>query len=148
MNRNNSINIDGIWNAVITILAESDLSTENKSLKEAFIVFQYYSELESGGHESLFTWFESYIEEVGIDNYLKELIDILERIGAHEYATIEKKYGQEMWKLYVALGNGEIEEDELYGVIEKADDEYYKLKQNLEGLLEVYFITIYEEIVD
>ena len=49
MNRNNSINIDGIWNAVITILAESDLSTENKSLKEAFIVFQYYSELESGG---------------------------------------------------------------------------------------------------
>ena len=147
MNRNNSINIDGIWNAVITILAESDLSTENKSLKEAFIVFQYYSELESGGHESLFTWFESYIEEVGIDNYLKELIDILERIGAHEYATIEKKYGQEMWKLYVALGNGEIEEDELYGVIEKADDEYYKLKQNLEGLLEVYFITIYEEIV-
>ena len=79
---------------------------------------------------------------------MKELIDILERIGAHEYATIEKKYGQEMWKLYVALGNGEIEEDELYGVIEKADDEYYKLKQNLEGLLEVYFITIYEEIVD
>src|SRR5699024_10688846 len=148
MNRNNSINIDGIWNAVITILAESDLSTENKSLKEAFIVFQYYSELESGGHESLFTWFEAYIEEVGIDIYLNELIGILEKIGAHDYAIIEKKYGQEMWKLYVALENDEVEEDEFYGVIEKADDEYHKLNQKLEELLETYFVTIHTDLIE
>lgn len=139
---------DEIWNAVISVLIESDLSTENKSLKEAFIVFQYYSELESGGHESLLTWFESYIEEVGIGNYLKELIDILEKIGARDYATLERKYGQEMWKLYVALENDEVEESEFYGVIEKADEEYHKLNQKLAELLEAYFMEIHTDLVE
>lgn len=68
MNRDDLMNNDDIWNEVIAILSEYDISTENKNLHEAFIVFQYYSELESGGHESLFTWFKSYIEEVGIHN--------------------------------------------------------------------------------
>ncbi|MFC5466000.1 hypothetical protein ACFPM4_14805 [Lederbergia graminis] len=141
------MNNDDIWNAVIAMLSEYDISTENKNLHEAFIVFQYYSELESGGHESLFTWFESYIEEVGIHNYLNELINILEKIGAHDYVIIEKKYGQEMWGLYVALENDEVEEDEFYSVIGKADEEYHKLNQKLEELLETYFITIYTDLI-
>lgn len=137
-----------IWNAVITLLSEYDLSTEDKILNKAFIVFQYYSELESGGHESLYTWFEWYIEEVGIDNYLNELIGILEKIGANDYAMIEKNYGQEMWRLYVALENDEIEEDEFYDVIEKANDEYHKLNERLEELLETYFVTIYTDLIE
>lgn len=142
------MNNDDIWNAVITVLSESDLPTENKKLNEAFIVFQSYSELESGGHESLFTWFEPYIKEVGIDNYLNELIDILEKIGAHDYATIEKNYGQEMWELYVALENDKVEEDEFYSVIEKADDEYHQLNQKLQELLETYFVTIHTDLIE
>jgi hypothetical protein len=148
MKRKNSLSKNDIWNAVTTVLSEYDLSTEDKNLNEAFIVLQYYSELESGGHESLFTWFEWYIEEVGIDNYLNELIGILEKIGAHNYAIIEKKYGQEMWRLYVALENDEIEEDEFYDVIEKANDEYHKLNQKLEELLETYFVTIHTDLIE
>ncbi|MDQ0273954.1 hypothetical protein [Cytobacillus purgationiresistens] len=49
-----------IWNAVNTVLSECDLSSEDKKINEAYIVHQYYSELESGGHKSLFTWFEWY----------------------------------------------------------------------------------------
>ncbi|MGX2959637.1 DMP19 family protein [Peribacillus sp. JNUCC 23] len=148
MKRKSLLSKTDIWNAVTTVLSEYDLSTEDKNLNEAFIVFQYYSELESGGHESLFTWFEWYIEEVGIDNYLNELIGILEEICAHDYAIIEKKYGQEMWRLYVALENDEIEEDEFYDVIEKANDEYHKLNQKLEELLETYFVTIHTDLIE
>jgi len=41
---------------------------------------------------------------------LKELTDILEKIRAHDYAIIEKKYGEEMWRMFMALENEEIEE--------------------------------------
>jgi len=148
MKRKDLMSKTDIWNAVIAVLSEYDLSSEDKNLNEAFIVYQYYSELESGGHESLFTWFEWYIKEIGIDNYLNELIGILEAIGAHNYAMIEKKYCQKMWSLYVALENDEIEEDEFYNVIEKANDEYYKLNEELPELLEVYFVTILTDLIE
>ncbi|MEH6948802.1 hypothetical protein V7068_17385 [Bacillus sp. JJ634] len=148
MKRKNLLSKTDIWNAVTTLLIEYDYLTEDKNLYEAFIVYQYYSELESGGHESLFTWFKWDIEKVGIDNYLNELIGILEKIGAHDYAIIEKKYGKEMWRLYVALENDEIEEAEFYDVIEKANDEYYKLNQKLMELLETYFVTIHTDLIE
>lgn len=129
-------------------LSEYDLSTEDKVLNEAFIVFQYYSELESGGHESLFTRLEWYIEEVGINDYLTQLIGILEKIGAHDYTNIEGNYGQEMWRLFVALKNDEMEEDEFYLVIEKANDEYNKLNGKLEELIETYFVHIYTNLIE
>lgn len=66
--------------------------------------------MESGGHESLWNWTSDHIEEVGINHYLEELIGVLEKIGANEYARIEKMYGEEMWRLYVALENNEIDE--------------------------------------
>ncbi|WP_225229724.1 hypothetical protein [Sporosarcina quadrami] len=61
---------------------------------------------------------------------------------------IEKKFGQEMWRLYIALDNDEIEEDEFYDVIEKADDEYHKLNGILEKLLETYFVSIHTDLID
>ena len=148
MKRRELMNNDDIWNAVITVISEYNFPTENKISNEAFSVFQYYSELESGGHESLFTWFSEHIEEVGITNYLKELIDILNKIGAHDYAIIEKKYGEKMWRKLVALENGEIEENEFYTVIEKANDEYDKLNGKLEGLLETYFVSIHTDLIE
>lgn len=148
MKRKDLLSKTDIWNAIITVLSEYDLSTEDKILNEAIIVFQYYSELESGGHESLLTWFEWYIEEVGINNYLNELIGILEKIGAHDYTIIEKNYGQEMWRLFVSLENDEIEEDEFYNVIEKANDEYNKLNGKLEELIETYFVSIHTDLIE
>jgi hypothetical protein len=147
MKRRGLMNNDDIWNAVITVISKNNYPTENKILNETYNVFQYYSELESGGHESLFTWFSEHIEEVGIANYMKELIGILEKIGANEYATIEKKYGEEMWRLYIALENDDSVEDEFYSVVEKADNEYGKLNK-LGELLETYFVKIHTDLID
>jgi len=146
--RKDLVNNDDIWNVVISVICESDFPTENKIKKEAFTVFQYYSELESGGHESLLTWFSEYIKEVGIDNYLKELIEILEKIGAVQYAAIEKKYIEEMWRLFVALENKGIKEDEFYHAVEKGNNEYDSLNGALGKLLEAYFINIYTDLIE
>ena len=137
-----------ISNAVIDVLSESDFSSEDNTLNKALIVYQYYSELESGGHESLFRWFEREIKEMGIDNYLNRLIGVLEEIGAQNYAMIEKKYCKKMWCLYIALEKDEIYEDEFYNIVEKATDEYYKLNDELRELLETYFVTIYTDLIE
>jgi hypothetical protein len=126
----------------------SDFPTDNTMLQETYVVFQYYSELESGGHESLFTWFSDYIEEIGISNYLKELIAILEKIGADNFARIVDRYGEEMWRLYVALEKGELEEEPFYNIIEKADNEYWTINPKIGELLEAYFVKIHTEIID
>ncbi|MCZ2259779.1 hypothetical protein KSU66_14860 [Sporosarcina sp. G11-34] len=148
MNRKDLLDKNDIWNAVVSVVSDCDLSTKDTVLKEAFIVFQYHSELESGGHESLLTWMGSYINEVSIESYLNELIAILEKIGAHDYAEIEKNYGRKMWRLHAALENDEIDEDEFYNIVEKADDEYDKLNQGIDSLLERYFISIHADLID
>src|SRR5699024_5823470 len=108
MKRENLLNKDDIWNAVTSVLSEHDLSTENNKTDETFLAFQYYSEMESGGHESLLNSLEWYIEEIGIDHYLKNLIGVLEKIEAYDYAAIVKNDCEELWTLYIALENDEI----------------------------------------
>lgn len=144
----NLMNKDDIWNAVTSVLSEHDLSTENNKTDETFLAFQYYSEMESGGHESLLNSLEWYIEKIGIDHYLKNLIGILEKIEAYDYAAIVKNNCEELWTLYIALENDEIEEEKFYHLIEKADTDYHKLGDQLETLLEAYFVTIYTELIE
>lgn len=148
MKRENLMNKDDIWNAVTSVLSEHDLSTENNKTDETFLAFQYYSEMESGGHESLLNSLEWYIEKIGIDHYLKNLIGILEKIEAYDYAAIVKNDCEELWTLYIALENDEIEEEKFYHLIEKADTDYHKLGDQLESLLEAYFVTIYTELIE
>ncbi|WP_456277489.1 DMP19 family protein [Bacillus sp. AK128] len=136
-----------IWNEVFTIIPEVDFPSNNKLIDDVFIISQYYSELESGGHESLFTWFGEYIQEIGITSYINKLIRILEEVEAYDYAKIVKQYGEEMWRLYIALEEDEIEEDAFYRVIEKANGDYYALDGKLADLLESYFVKIYDELV-
>jgi len=142
------MNHEDIWNAVIEEICKYDFPTENKTTNEAFLVFQYYSELESGGHEMLFTWFSDYINEVGINYYKKELILILEKIGAHDYAVNVNKYMEQLWQLYVALEHDENIENDFYRLIERADDKYYELNGKLEHLLERYFVTIHTDLIE
>lgn len=104
--------------------------------------------MESGGHESFLRWNSDHIGGVGITCYLEELIGVLDKIDAHEYARIERKYGKEMWDLYVALENDEIDEKEFYSVIEKADNEYYHLNEKLRELLETYFVKIHTDLIE
>lgn len=139
---------EDISNAVTNMLISVDLSSKNEILNKAYIVYQYYCELESGGHEGLFRWFGHEIREMGIDNYLNKLIGVLEEIGAHNYAMIEKKYCKKMWSLYVALENDEIDEEEFYNIVKIATDEYYKLNDKLRDLLETYFVTIYTDLIE
>ncbi|WP_234987251.1 DMP19 family protein [Bacillus sinesaloumensis] len=137
---------DEIWNEVIHKLSEIDFPSENQTLNEGFLVFQYYSELESGGHEALLNWWNEYISEVGIATYINELTTIFNKIGAQDYAFILQKYGEEMWNTFMALENGEIDEGPFYQVIEKADEGYYSLNDKLQQLLESYFVSIHNEI--
>ncbi len=139
---------DDIWNEVIHRICSIDFPSENQTLNEAFLVFQYYSELESGGHEALLNWWNEYISEVGITTYIKELSQVLEKIGAQDYAIILQRYGKEMWKNFVTLENGEIDEDLFYQLIEKADGDYYNLEDKLQQLLESYFVSIHTDIVE
>ena len=85
---------------------------------------------------------------MGIDNYLNELIGVLEEIGAHKYAMIEKKYGKKLWGLYLKLENDEIHEDEFYNLHEKATDEYYKLNDDLTELLNTYLVANYLDFIE
>ena len=78
---------------------------------------------------------------------MEELIDVLEKIDAHEYAEIEKTYGEEMWRLYIALENNEIDENKFYSVIEKANGEYYNLNEKLRELIETYFVMIHTDLI-
>ena len=148
MKRKDLMSKTDISNAVMDVLCESNLSPEDTTLNKAFVVYHYYSELESGGHENLFRWFGHHIKEMGIDDYLKKLIGTLEEIGAHNCAMIEKKYCKELWNLYIALENDEIHEDEFYLVIEKATDEYYKFNDEFRELLEEYFVTIHTDLIE
>ncbi len=148
LKRSDLLNKDDIWNAVSDVLLESAYQLENKVAYEAFTVLQYYSEMESGGHESFLRWNSDHVEGVGITRYLEELIGVLDKIDGHEYVLIERKYGKEMWDLYVALENDEIDEKEFYSVIEKADNEYYHLNEKLRELLETYFVKIHTDLIE
>ncbi|PYF06262.1 DMP19 family protein [Ureibacillus chungkukjangi] len=148
MKRKDLMTKTDISNAVIDVLSKSILSSEDNILNKSLIVYHYYSELESGGHESLFKWFGQEIKDMGIDNYLNKLIKILEEIGANHYVTLEKKYCKKMWNLYVALENDENYEDEFYNIVGEATDEYYKFNDELRELLETYFVTIYTYLIE
>ena len=83
-------NHDGIWNAVIETITAADDPTENPVFEEAFLVFQYYAETESGGHEHFLDSLKEYIEQHGTDQAVGQLTERLEKIGASAYAEIEK----------------------------------------------------------
>jgi hypothetical protein len=137
-----------IWNAVIHEISSHDFPANDPLLDESFLAFQYYSELESGGHEILLNWAQEYIREAGITRYLNELTAALEKIGAHDYAQIEKKYGEDLWRLFSALEHDEIEENAFYEVTEKADSEYYALGGLLEKRLESHFVDIHTKLFE
>jgi hypothetical protein len=139
---------EDIWNAMVSLMSEYDFPTDNETANEAFMVYHYYSELESGGHEGLFNWSSMHIEALGVYRYFGDLVRALREINATEYALIEERYCRQMWKLYQALENGEIAEEEFHTIIEKADREYWQLDGKLGEVLEVYFVKIYKELIE
>ncbi|WP_223701762.1 DMP19 family protein [Sutcliffiella deserti] len=139
---------DDIWNAMVFLLSDYDFPTDNETANKARMVYHYYSELESAGHEGLFNWCSSDIEELGAARYFEKLVRALKEINAQDYALIEEKYGVQLWKLFQALENEEIPEEEFYNIIEKADNEYWQLNGKIGELLETYFVNIHKEFIE
>lgn len=146
---------DEIWNAVLSAYSEYVFPTDDVKMNDFFILFNYFCELESGGHESLFNWFSEHIEEMGIQTYLNRLTKMLEKVEAHEYAEIEKNYMEELWRLFLSVENSGTEEPhyesleaEFYMTIEKADSEYRSLGDKLSERLSSYATVIYTEIIE
>ncbi|MBD3107435.1 hypothetical protein IEO70_03575 [Bacillus sp. AGMB 02131] len=137
-----------IRSAVIQVLMEKEFPSESAITNEAHLVFQYYCEMESGGHEGLLRWKSQYIKDIGITVYLAKLTAILKKINAFQYAAILEEYGEEMWNLFVALEKGEIDEDQFYEIVHKADYRYYHLNDEIDFLIENYFSEIYEQLTN
>ncbi|MDQ0268246.1 DMP19 family protein [Cytobacillus purgationiresistens] len=145
----NALNSRGdIWNAVIHVLVSTDYQNDSPLFREASLVFHYYSEVESGGHECLLNWQSQNMGEIGINTYVNHLSSILLKIGAQDYAAIVTKYGVEMFEMYIQLENEEITDVEFYKLIEIANSEYEKLESKLDSLLETYFIQIHTEMIE
>ncbi|MGD6801830.1 DMP19 family protein [Rossellomorea vietnamensis] len=148
MKRKGLMNNDGIWNAVTKVICEHDFPSEEETIYESFIVFHYFAELESGGHEMFLTWFSDHIKKAGIKKYSIDLAGGLEKIGADDYAEIVKKHLDPLWHLYLALETDESIEQEFYKLIEKADNDYHQLNGRLAQLLEAHFVKIHTDLID
>lgn len=86
---------------------------------------------------------------------ITDLTSNLEKKGAHEYGRIITVYGEEMWRLFLILEHEEMDEvtfieleQEFYTVINKANEDYLKLHNLLEKLLESYFVKIHTDLFE
>lgn len=139
---------DDIWNAVIAVLSDTEHPSEDKLSNEAYLLFNYYSDMESGGHESLFNHYSEYIDLVGIEKFMSELTGALRKMNAVSYAEILEQYGADMYRMFLGLEDGQVEEAEYYNVIEQADDAYQALNGKINDLLEEYFVNIHGDLID
>lgn len=144
-----------IWNAVLSVYGKYDFPTNDEKMDGFFILFNYYCEMESGGHECLFNWFSKDIEKMGIQLYLNRLMKMLQKVDAHEYAELERNHLEELWTLFLAVensGNNELNFEnvvaEFYNLLEKADGEYRILGDKLSDRLSSYATDIYTEIIE
>ena len=147
---------DDIWNAVLSVAyVNYPFPTEDEKKNDIFILFSYYSEMESGGHEALLNWLSETMQEMGIQKYVSRLTKMLEQIGAKQYAEIEKAYLEEILKRYLTLENSGFEdpdfeklEAEYLTVVERADEEYRNLDEQINECLYNYAMNRHEEILE
>ena len=139
---------DDIWSILADITVENAYPTTNPLLDEISIVFSYYSELESGGHESLTRWQYDQIVALGFETYLDKLTATLRKIGAVDYAVIEKDYLPDIWRIYHQLENGENMEEAFYVLVEKADKAYVALQDAIRPMLVEYAVDIHLQVIE
>lgn len=139
---------DEIWNAVIDILSDGEEAESSETFQEACLLFSYYSAMESGGHESLLNGEEEIIAAIGMPAYVTDLTKALMKIDAPAYAGILKRYGIELWNAYKGLEDKSVDESLFYAIIEKADNAYYSLDNELQEKIENYFELIHTELIE
>ena len=156
VNRSELQTNDDIWNAVLSAAyGNYAFPTENKKKDDIFILFSYFCEMESGGHEALLNWLSETMQGLGIQKYVSRLTKMLELIGAGDYAKIEKVYLEEMLKRYLTIENSDFDdpdfeklEAEYLFVIERADEEYRNLEEQINERLYNYAVNIHEEVLE
>lgn len=142
------IDHDSIWNAVVDALSEYEYPGIDEKMNEAFLIFQYYSEMENGGHEAFIESMNEDIQKIGIDHIIGQLVNALNKVNQNAYAVIIKSHFKEIWNTHCELQHDETIEDSFYQHIEKADQAYYDLNDKLSTSLEAYFIKIHEDILN
>ncbi|MER2261474.1 MAG: hypothetical protein ABS934_05615 [Psychrobacillus sp.] len=147
---------DDIWNAVLSVAyVNYPFPTEDEKKNDIFILFSYYSEMESGGHEALLNWLSETMQEMGIPKYVSRLTKMLKLIGAYDYAVIENSHLEEILNRYVAIENSGLEdpdfeklEAEYLTVVERADKEYRNLDEQINECIYNYAVIIHEELLE
>ena len=145
VNKKDLMNEDDAWGAVMAA------SVSIKSYKHAddfFLALNYLNELESGGHGSLIEWSSEIIEELGIHTYVERLTSMLEKLGAPEYAAIEKQYLEELWRLNRAMEKGDAVMEVYDELIEESDKKYWQLGERLLHLMRDHSLIIYKELIE
>lgn len=137
------MNADESWNAMVDALSAMEYPTGDTAKDEAFLLFQFYSSMESGGHESFLNSCEEDIQAIGPAAFFSQLANSLNMIGGSVYAAIENHYGLPLWDAYKELENGGQEEAAFYALVEKADNESAAADPPLEGLMQAYFEKLY-----
>lgn len=144
--KNDLLDEGNAWEAVLSAGLTINRPDGFKDAHDYFITLDFLHELESGGHGSLLEWSSDIIEELGIRTYIERLTSMLEKIGAEEYAEIEKQYAEKLWILNRALANGEDVMEEYDRLIEEADKRYSQLGERLLDRMQAYSLVIYKEL--
>ena len=134
------------WDIVSTIAIEHSFPLQQPLLNETSIVFQYYSEMESGGHESLLRWQYDQMQAMGFMQYKETLLRVLRAIGADEYAAVEDTHLTRCFELYEALEANRLAEDVFYEAINAADAAYIACEDRLRDQLQHYAELNYEAL--
>jgi hypothetical protein len=147
-NKNDLLDEGNAWEAVMS--ADSTINGPGgyKNVHDYFIALNFLNELESGGHVSLVTWSSDIIEELGIHTYIERLTGMLEKVGAPEYAEIERQYAEKIWVLNKALEDGKDVMEEYDRLIEEADKKYWQLGDRLLERMKAYAVVICKELIE
>ena len=138
ISKKDALTREGRYNVVADFIVSHTYPSENKMLDDSWLIFNYYNELASGGHEGYLTWTAGPICETDIRSFYDALIHTLQEIGATELADLERTYGILLWEKYHALENGEIEEDEFYDIVQIADQAYLNYEEMFINKMWIY----------
>ena len=139
---------DDIWNEMTNVVIQHMYPSDNRLFDQLSIIYCYYSEMESGGHEALLNWQVNQIVAYGFDNYFNTLTSTLQQIGASSYAQIETQYLPLIWEKYLQLEQGEDVEDAFYELVDKADQAYRELNDAIRSMLEKSAVAIHLQVFE
>lgn len=134
---------EDIWNAIVEKISDIDYPTHHPLINHAYILFQYYSQMESGGHEDVLNWL---INQKKVDQPLEALRNTFLEASATSYAAIIEKYGPKMVEHFQMLEQNQPHEEDFYQEVKRADVAYWNLN-DFHQIVEKYFYKHCEDLL-